>query len=209
MATFAALGKASAVSPITAAAFQQNHFYARHTRSAWSPRLYFQDDSGNTLAFVRNLSCHYSHEIRVFTDPTLSFELLAIKPDSRTPDADQFTVTDSLTREIAGTICHRHLARELRQEWSLHSPSAGKLTVIQEDSGFLALLRRYVTELIPQSYTFFVGSSAVGTATPGNMLWPHTMEVNLTGDRAEPVDRRLLMAAIVLIMAGARHNDQG
>src|SRR5689334_20455923 len=103
MATLAALGKASAVSPITAAAFQQNHFYARQTRSSWSPRLYFQDDSGNTLAFVRNLSCHYNHEIRVFTDPTLSFELLAIKPGVRTAEADHFTVTDSLTRELAGT----------------------------------------------------------------------------------------------------------
>lgn len=204
MATFAALGKASAASPITAAAFQQKHFYARQTRTSWSPRLYFQDDLGNTLAFIRNIHCQYSQEIRVFTDPTLSFELLAIRPASRADDADQFTVTDSLTREFAGTIYHRHIAGELRQEWSLHSASAGKITVIREDSGFLALLRRYLTELIPQSYTFYVGSCAVGTAIPGNMLSAHTMEIDLTEEDAKLIDRRLLLAAVVLILAGKR-----
>lgn len=202
MATFAALGKASAASPITAAAFQQDHFYARQTRTSWSPRLYFQDDAGKTLAFVRNLSCQYNQEIRVFTDPTLSFELLSIKAASRSADADQFTVTDCLTRELAGAIRHRHPARELRLAWSLHSPAAEEISAIQEDSGFLAVLRRYLTELIPQSYTFYVGSCAVGAATPGNMLWAHTMEIDLTGDRAKLIDRRLLVAAIVLIMAG-------
>jgi hypothetical protein len=204
MATFAALGKASAASPITAAAFQQKHFYGRQTRSSWSPRLYFQDDLGNTLAFIRNIHCQYSQEIRVFTDPTLSFELLAIRPASHADDADQFTVTDSLTRELAGTIYHRHIAGELRQEWSLHSASAEKIVVIGEDSGFLALLRRYLTELIPQSYTFYVGSRAVGSAIPGNMLWAHTMEIDLTGDDARLIDRRLLLAAVVLIMTGKR-----
>ena len=60
MATFAALGKTSAALPITAAVFQQDHFYVRQTRSSWSPRLYFQDDCGKTLAFVRNLRCQYN-----------------------------------------------------------------------------------------------------------------------------------------------------
>jgi hypothetical protein len=204
MATLAALGKASAASPITAAAFQQDHFYARQTRTSWSPRLYFQDDRGNTLAFVRSLSCEYSRDIRVFTDPTLSFELLSIKPVVHSGDADQFTVTDCLTRELAGTICHRHPARELRQEWSLHSPAAEEVTVIQENSALLSILRHYLTELIPQSYTFYVGSCAVGAAAPGNMVWAHGMEIDLTQDHGKLIDRRLLLAAIVLITAGKR-----
>jgi hypothetical protein len=209
MATFAAMGKASAASPFTAAAFQQDHFYARQTRTTWSPRLYFQDDCGNTLAFVRNLTCPYNQDIRVFTDPTLSFELLSIRLVSRSADADQFTVTDCLTREFAGTIRHTHSPRELRQEWSLRPSAADEISAIQEDSGFLAILRRYLTELIPQSYTFYAGSCAVGAATPGNMLWPHTMEIDLSRDQGRLVDRRLLVAALVLIMAGKRQVDQG
>ena len=206
MATFAALGKASAALPITAAAFQHDHFYVRQTRSSWSPKLYFQDDLGKTLAFVRNLTCGYNQEIRVFTDPTLSFELLAITPVFRSGDADQFTVTDRLTRELAGTIRQSHPARHARQEWFLSS-ALREVAVIQEDSGLLAMLRRYLTGMIPQSYTVYANACAVGVALPGNMLFGRAMEIDLTRDHAKLVDRRLLLAAIVLIAAGRQQSE--
>jgi hypothetical protein len=206
MATFAALGKASAVSPLTAPVFQQDHFYVRQTRSSWSPRLYFQDDLGRTLAFVRNLSYEYSQEIRVFTDPTLSFELLAIKPVSHSGDAEEFAVTDSLTRELAGSIRHTHPARQARQAWCLLSVAAQETSVIQENSAFLAILRRYLTEFIPQGYTLYVDADAVGAAFPEGNVLARAMEIDLTRDQAKLVDRRLVIAAMVLIMAGKRYS---
>jgi hypothetical protein len=170
--------------------------------------LYFQDDLGNTLAFVRNLSCPFNQEIRVFTDPTLSFELLAVKLVSRTANADQFTVTDCLVKKLAGTIWQRHPQKGFRQEWSLNSPTAHETGAIQEDSLFRALVRRHLTELVPQSYTFYAGGSARGTATPGSVLWAHTTEIDLTQDHERLIDRRLVLAAIVLITAGKRQSDR-
>ena len=196
------LGKAAA-STITAAVFQQNHFFVHHARLPWSSRLYFYDEQGRTLAFVRNTRCEWSKNLRVFTDPTLSFELMVIKPVRAAEPGSHFNVIDSVNSQAVGKVRHVPVVRLQRQEWELLGPAGDALCVIREDSALLGLMRRYLSESVPQSYTFSVAEGTLGSAVRAAGLFSPQMEIDFNGDCAKPIDRRLLVAALVLISACA------
>lgn len=202
MSTTATLGKAAA-STITAAVFEQDHFFVHHARLPWSSKLYFYDEQGRTLAFVRNTKCEWSKDLRVFTDPTLSFELLAIKPVREAGPGSHFKVIDSVNSEVVGKVRHLPVFGLQRQEWELlgPGPARNEVCVIREDSAVLGLMRRYVTESLPQSYTFSVAKGSLGSAVRASGLFSPQMEIELNGDGGKLTDRRLVIAALVLISA--------
>lgn len=200
MLTTATLGKAAAPA-ITAAVFEQDHFFVHHARLPWSSKLYFYDEQGRTLAFVRNTKCQWSKDFRVFTDPTLSFELLAIKPVREAEPGSHFKVVDSVNSEIVGRVRHLPLFGLQRQEWELLGPARGEVCVIREDSALLGLMRRYLTQSLPQSYTFSVAQGTLGSAVRATGLFSPQMEIDFHGDCAKGIDRRLAIAALVLISA--------
>lgn len=201
MATPAALGKTSASPAISAALFQQDCFYARKSHFSWSPRFYFYDEHGNTLAFVRNASFTWSNEIRVFTDPTLSFELLVIRPLSRRSPGESFVVIDSVNHKPVGAIRQLQGNRLQRRQWVLMDPDDQEIATVTEDSLLLGGIRRLVTELVPQSYTFLFADREVGRATQNGSLFTPEMKIDLSSDREKQLDRRLVAATAVLLLA--------
>lgn len=200
MSTTATLGKA-AVSTITAAVFEQDHFFVHRAPLPWSSKLYFYDEQGRTLAFVRNTKCEWSKDVRVFTDPTLSFELLVIKPVREAGPGSHFKVVDSVNSEIVGKIRHLPVFGFQRQEWELLGPARNELCVIRENSALLGVMRRYLTESLPQSYTFSAAEGTLGSAVRASSLFSPQMEIEFNGDCAKLIDRRLVIAALVLISA--------
>jgi len=202
MSTTAILRKA-AVSTITAAVFQQDHFFVHRGRLPWSSKLYFYDDQGRSLAFVRNTKCEWSKDIRVFTDATLSFELLVIKPVKSLEPGRRFNVIDSVNSEIVGQLRHLPAFGLQRQEWDLLGPSGDPVCMIREGSAILGLMARYLTESVPQSYTFSASQGTLGSAARASGLFSPEMEIDLGADCERFIDRRLIVAALVLIFAPA------
>jgi hypothetical protein len=196
MATVAAVGKTCARPLISAALWNQNHFFARKTRS-WSPKLYFVDERGNTLAFVRTW-LSWTHEIRVFTDPTLSFELLSIVPVSG-GNSITFEVTDPLNHQKVGAIRRIPQGRFQRRHWAVVDVAGEEVAGIAEASWLLAGMR-LVTAFVPQAYTFMLADREVGKATQSIKMFSPIIEVDLTGDPEKRLDRRLVAAAMIVLM---------
>jgi hypothetical protein len=202
MATIAALGKISAAPAISAAVFQQDHFRARQTRFSMTPKLYFYDQDGKTLAFVRNLGLHWNKELRVFTDPTLSFELLTITPGKRDASEETFAVFDPVNRESVGRIKIPHVVGLQKQEWILADATGLQVGHLQENSAMLGVMRRYLSEAIPQTFTFYGEDCVAGHASLANGIFSPEMEVDLRDDDENQLDRRLVIAVLILVLAG-------
>lgn len=199
MATTAAVGKPSTA--ISAALFQQNFLYVRKSRFSWAPRFYFYDGHGNTLGFVRNATFAWNKGIRVFSDPTLSFELLSIRPvDTSTPDT-RFEITDSVNRSRVGAIRQTQAGPLLRRCWVLMDSADQEIATVTENSLLLGGIRRLITEMAPQSYTFLLGGCEVGRATQNDRFFSPALKIDLSNDPEKRLDRRLVAAAVVLILA--------
>ncbi|HKD15555.1 MAG TPA: hypothetical protein VKE71_13555, partial [Candidatus Angelobacter sp.] len=61
--------------------------------------------------------------------------------------------------------------------------------------------------IIPQSYTFELGGQEIGTARQNWNFFAPKMEVDFTNDPGKRLDRRLVAAAIVLLMAVERRQS--
>ena len=195
------VGTATTSASISAPIFQQDRFWARQKIFTLSPQFYFYDVNGNALAFLRKKVFTWKDEIRIFTDQTQSLELLYIKARKIIDWGTAFDVTDSINRQKVGALKRQAWKSLVRKEWTIMDANDQEIGRIQEDSMFLATVRRYVTNIIPQSYTFELRSQQVGMATQNWNFFAPKMEVDFSGDPGRMLDRRLVAAAIVLLMA--------
>ncbi|HEY6350519.1 MAG TPA: hypothetical protein VI636_14020 [Candidatus Angelobacter sp.] len=187
--------------PISAAIFQQDRFMARQRIFTLTPQFHFYDLSGNTLAFLRKKVFTWKDEIRIFTDQAQSMELLHIKARKIIDWGTAFDITDSINHQKVGVLKRQGWKSLVRKEWTIMDANDQEIGRIQEDSMFLATVRRYLTNIIPQSYTFAVRGQLVGTARQNWNFFAPKMEVDFSGDPGRMLDRRLVAAAIVLLMA--------
>ena len=191
-----------AASPaISAAIFQQDRFIARQKVFAFAPQFFFLDQNGNTLAYLRKKVFTWKDEIRIFTDPGQTMELLSIKARRIIDWGTAFDVTDSINRQKVGALKRRGWKSLVRKEWTIMDANDQEIGKVQEDSMFLATVRRYLINIIPQSYSFEIGGQSVGTAKQNWNFFAPKMEVDFTDDPGKRLDRRLVAAAIVLLMA--------
>ena len=195
------LGTTASSASISAPIFQRDRFLARQRIFSFSPQFYFLDANGNTLAFLRKKVFTWKDEIRVFTDETQSLELLHIKARKIIDWGTAFDVTDSINHQKVGALKRRPWKSLLRKEWIIMDSSDQEIGKMQEDSLFLATVRRYLTNIIPQSYTFDLGGQEIGTARQNWNFFAPKMDVDFTNDPGKRFDRRLVAAAIVLLMA--------
>ncbi|HEV3036817.1 MAG TPA: hypothetical protein VHA33_03425 [Candidatus Angelobacter sp.] len=187
--------------PVVAAVFQLDQFIARQKIWTFTPKFYFHDLNGNTLAFLRKKVFTLKDEIRVFTDENQSMELLHIKARKIIDWGTAFDVTDSINRQKVGVIKRQGWKSIVRKEWTIMDANEQEICTVKEDSLLLATLRRYLINIIPQSYIFEAGGRQLGTAKQNWNLFVLKMMVDFSGDPAKQLDRRLVAAAVVLLMA--------
>lgn len=186
---------------IAAAVFQQDSFVARQKIFSLAPCFCIHDHLGNALAFLRKKIFTWKDDVRVFTDETQSLELLRIKARRIIDWGAAFDVTDSINHQKVGALKRRGWKSVVRKEWTILDANDHEIGKISEDSMLLAFVRRFLTALLPQTYIFEIGGQQVGTVTQNWNLFAPKMFVDFTGDPGKQMDRRLAVAAVVLLMA--------
>jgi hypothetical protein len=139
-------------------------------------------------------------DITVFADEALTQPLLSIKARQIIDFSAAYDVIDLTTQVRVGALRRKGLKSLLRDEWEILDASDQVLGLMQEDSQLMALLRRFLSSLIPQNYHVTVHGQQVGvvTGTWNPFLVKHTMD--LSSDHGQLLDQRLALAASVLLM---------
>jgi hypothetical protein len=70
-----------------------------------------------------------------------------------------------------------------------------------EDSMKLALIRRFLVNLIPQNYDITIGQSRVADLKQRFNIFRYELDLDFTMDTANQLDRRLGIAAAILLAA--------
>jgi uncharacterized protein YxjI len=188
--------------------FQQDFFVARRKMFSFAPQLYIWDQAGCTLAFVRKKIFAVRDDVRVFTDQTQSFELLRIRGRNIIDFGAAFDVMDSLNGVKVGVLKRRGWKSLLRAEWDILDALDQEIGKIREDSALLAACRRLLLRFLPQNFTFELGGHVVGTAKQSWNIFAPTMTVDFTMDLGKRLDRRLVVAAIILLMSVEKNEER-
>jgi len=140
-------------------------------------------------------------DIRLYTDDSKTTEVLTIQARQIIDFAAAYDVTEAATGRKLGALKRKGWKSLLRDEWILMDEEDREVGVIQEDSVALALLRRFLTNWIPQGFHMeYEGAPAARFRQHFNPF-VLKMEVDFTPDFARKLDRRMGLAAGILLCA--------
>jgi uncharacterized protein YxjI len=159
------------------------------------------DPSGNLLLFADLKAFRLKEDIRVYADESQGAELLNIKARQILDFSAAYDVVDSTSGEKVGALKRRGLTSLVRDEWIFMDADDRETGVIQEDSTALALVRRFLSNLIPQSFHAEIDGRPVCTYQQHFNPFVLKLEVDFSPDSDTMLDRRLGLAAGLLLCA--------
>ena len=91
-------------------------------------------------------------DIRVFSDESQTKEIIKIQAKAIIDFSASYDVFDSTTNTLLGTWQRAGAKSILRDTWYLMDANGKEVAKLEEDNMALALVRRFLNNLIPQSY---------------------------------------------------------
>ncbi len=190
----------------TSPAFTLKRYTIR--RNFWSMLgrvYYFEDETGQPFGYVRRKILTWKEKIRVFTDESMTTELLRINARNIIDFMATFDVEDATTGERVGAIRRRGFKSLVKDEWTIFDNLDREIGIIVEDSLALALIRRFLFDWIPQTFHFEISGQNVGEARQNWNFFAPRLFVDFSANQT--LDPRLAMAGVVLLISIERRQD--
>lgn len=156
-------------------------------------------DGETPVAFCSQAAFKLREDIRLFADDTKTRELLAIRARQVLDFKASYDVVDSRTQARVGVLRRRGFASLARDSWEVLDEGERPLGRVEEDSMAMALLRRFLSNLIPQAFHLRGPSGGVATFRTRFNPVVYSLEVRVPSDVA--IDRRLVFATAILLAA--------
>src|SRR3990172_8033550 len=154
----------TAASPAVSNPFGLNRYVVRRKVLAlFAPQFHIYDEMESMVGYVKQKAFKLKEDIRLYSDESMSTELLLIQARQILDISAAYDVIESKSGQKVGTLKRKGLKSILKDEWILMDAGDHEIGLIQEDSALLATLRRFLTNLIPQSFMYQVHGRPVGT----------------------------------------------
>jgi hypothetical protein len=159
----------------------------------------FTEDKSQLLFFVKQKAFKLKEDITVYSDESMRQVLLKIQARSIIDFSAAYDITDGQSGTKLGAVRRKGFSSILRDRWVILNNSDNPIGEVVEDSGMMAFLRRFLSNLIPQSFNILVGNSSVGLLKQTfNPFVPQFM-VDFSSDSSKKLDRKMGIAIVVLL----------
>ena len=159
------------------------------------------------MCFVEQARFKFKEDIRFFRDDSKAEEMMRLKARQRFDPRARYDVTDAGGSTL-GEIQKVFGSSLLRSTYRLYGPDGGELALVREKSLGVALFRRLVDFVpfigdyaewlpIPYHFDFLRGDEVLGTYTRLKLKFRDTYMIDMSGDPARTIDRRLILAIAV------------
>ncbi|MBI3396315.1 MAG: hypothetical protein HY042_10810 [Spirochaetia bacterium] len=159
----------------------------------------FSADKSQLFFYVKQKAFKLKEDITVFADESQNRPLLRIQARSILDFGATYDVTDIATNQRVGAVRRKFFRSFIRDTWILVDANDNEFGTVIEDSMLMALLRRFLSALIPQHYALNVGDAKVGDLKQTWNPFLPQFHVDFSMDTSHRLDRRLGIAAVVLL----------
>jgi hypothetical protein len=179
----------------------QNFQIRRKIFTFMGAKFHIFDNNQNLIMFSKMKAFKLKEDLRIYTDENMNEELIRISTNQIIDISATYDVYDSSTNEKIGALKRKGLKSILKDEWIIMDNSNNEIGFIKEDSTVLALLRRFLMSLIPQSYDVIIGDTKV--AEYSQNFNPFVLKLNLdfSLDNNQVLNKKLGLAAGILLCA--------
>ena len=182
------------------------YIFRRKVLKIFGAAFHAYDRQGNIVFYSKQKAFKLREDIRIYTDETLSQELLTIKTPQILDLGATYNVEDPATGEFVGSVRRKFLKSLVCDEWHIFSSQGLQIGTLTEESLLGAIVSR-VINLIPQSYTI-ADSSGRENAHIKQHFNPFILKYTMTVTNSQPtIGRRLLIACGILLAAIEQRQD--
>jgi uncharacterized protein YxjI len=193
----------SANHPFAARFGHQTYLVRKKFWQFFGSSFFVYDPNGSLVLFSKLKAFKLKEDIRVCTDESLQTEALSIQARSVLDFSGSYDVYDSPTGERVGALRRKGLKSSFyKDEWVILNRNEIEIGLIREENAFLALLRKYLLgALIPQNFNVQIGGQTVATFNQHFNLFATKLTLDFSLDPQYQFDRRLGIAAGILLCA--------
>ncbi len=182
--------------------FQFPTYVLKRQAIALTGKFRFYDPAGRLVMFSEQKMFRLREDIRVFSDESKSQEVLSIQARQILDFSAAYDVVDSAYNQKVGVLRRRGLQSLLRDEWEVLDANDNVIGKLFEDSLGLALLRRFALgSWLPQNYDITLGDTRVADLKQRFNPFRYELDLDFSMDSAHRLDRRLGIAAGILLAA--------
>lgn len=163
--------------------------------------FHIYDPNGNLAFYSSQKAFKLKEDIRVYTGEDMQNEVLTIKAKQIIDISAAYDVFDPVRQTKVGVLKRKGMKSIIKDEWIIMDANENQIGLIQEDSMMLALLRRFLCNLIPQSYDGVINGQKVCQFKQNFNPFVTKITLDFSMDTQGLLDRRLGIAAAVLLCA--------
>lgn len=180
---------------------QEKYLIRRKIFTLAGAKFHVYDTNGQVVLFSKLKAFKLKEDIRLYTGEDMTEQLLNIQARKVIDFSGTYDVTDTATGEKVGALRRRGLKSMLKDEWLILDQNDVEIGKIMEDKMLLAILRRLLTSLIPQSYDVYIGDKMVSTFKQNFNPFVIKLNLDFSMDSGQLLDKRLGLAAGILLCA--------
>jgi len=163
--------------------------------------FHIYDPQGELAFYSKQKAFKLREDIRLFTDESLTTEVLTIQARSILDFSAAYDVVDASTGQKVGALKRKGFTSMFRDSWILMDAEDNEIGKARENSLFGAMLRRWMN-IIPQKYTISTTDGApLASMRQRFNPFVQKLDIDFAADTEGQLDRRLGLAAAVLMVA--------
>ncbi|MHC4223018.1 MAG: hypothetical protein ACYSX0_03890 [Planctomycetota bacterium] len=178
----------------------KNYTIRRKILKIFGAAFHVYDSDGRVVGFSSQKAFKLKEDIRVFGDESKSEEILSVKARQIIDFSAAYDVVDAREGRKVGAARRKGWTSMLQDAWELLDASDHLVARLQEDSALMAMLRRFLSNLIPQKLHI----ETLDGALQANMrvrFNPFIYKLDVEVAEGATVDPRLIFASGVLLAA--------
>lgn len=192
-------------SPLATLLTQDQYLIRRKVFKLFGGAFHVYNPAGQVIMYSKLKAFKLKEDIRLYNDESMSQELMVIQARSIIDFGASYDVTDSTSGQRVGTLRRKGLKSTFfKDEWLVLDAQEQEVAVVAEESAWKGLLRRYLdfmALLLPQRYVLTSGGRPVAIFKQNFNPFVYRLNVDLRADPNHSIDRRLAMAAGILMAA--------
>ncbi len=162
--------------------------------------FHIYDPAGNVVGFSKQKAFKLKEDIRVYSDASMAEELLTVKARQVIDFSAAYDIVDAGESRKVGAARRKGFASIIQDSWEILDEDDRTVAKVREDSLALALVRRFLSNLVPQK--FVVEREGGGREAELRVRFnPFIYKLDVRVDPDANLDRRLILGAAILVSA--------
>jgi len=183
-----------------ATTFHHSKYTLKRQVLAMTGKFRIYDIDGNLVLFSQQKMFKLREDIRLFSDETMTHEIASIQARQMIDFSAAYDVFDSSSGLKVGTLHRKGFRSLVRDEWEILDAGEQSIGILREDNQLKALLRRFLLgSLLPQSYNLESNNQHIAEYRQQFKLVGYTLDLDFSMDTLRIIDRRLGIAAAILL----------